>query len=74
MEMITALVYKLIDGASPKDYEEAGWAGQYAQHNYGMFWTDANGMPWSATYIACPGEPIADLTEDMAAEQKAWAI
>lgn len=71
MEMIAALVYKLTDGASPKDYEEAGWGGQYVQHNHGLFWTDANGVPWSAKYIACLGDPIADLTEDMAAEQKA---
>ncbi|AIF54224.1 manganese catalase family protein [Pelosinus sp. UFO1] len=71
MEMIAALVYKLTDGASPKDYEAAGWGGQYVQHNHGLFWTDANGVPWSAKYIACLGDPIADLTEDMAAEQKA---
>ncbi|WP_378955746.1 manganese catalase family protein [Pelosinus sp. sgz500959] len=71
MEMIAAMVYKLVDGATPKDYEEAGWGGQYAQHNHGLFWTDANGVPWCASYIACLGDPIADLTEDMAAEQKA---
>ena len=71
MEMIAAMVYKLIDGATPKDYEEAGWAGQYTQHNHGLFWTDANGVPWCASYIACLGDPIADLTENMAAEQKA---
>ena len=71
MEMIAALVYKLVDGASAKDYEEAGWASQYAQHRNGLFWTDANGVPWCAAYIACLGDPIADLTEDMAAEQKA---
>lgn len=71
MEMIAALVYKLTEGASPQDYEKAGWGGHYVQHNHGLFWTDANGVPWSAKYIACLGDPIADLTEDMAAEQKA---
>ncbi|WP_215829241.1 manganese catalase family protein [Pelorhabdus rhamnosifermentans] len=71
MEMIAGLVYKLTDGADPKDYDEAGWGGQYAQHNHGIFWTDANGVPWCASYIACLGDPLADLTEDMAAEQKA---
>jgi len=64
MEMIAAMVYKLVEGASAK----AGRAGQYAQRNHGLFWTDANGVPWCA---ACLGDPIADLTEDMAAEQKA---
>ena len=64
MEMIAALVYKLVDGASAKDYEEAGWVSQYAQHRNGLFWTDANGVPWCAAYIACLGDPIADLTDD----------
>jgi len=71
MEMIAALVYKLTDGASCKEFKEAGWEGQYVQHDHGLFWTDANGVPWSAKYIACLGDPIADLTENMAAEQKA---
>lgn len=71
MEMIAAMVYKLTEGACPADFEAAGWGGQYVQHNHGLFWTDANGVPWSAKYIACLGDPIADLTENMAAEQKA---
>jgi len=71
MEMIAALVYKLVDGAGPEDFKAAGWEGQWAQHGCGLFWTDANGVPWSAKYIACLGDPIADLTENMAAEQKA---
>ncbi len=71
MEMIAALVHKLTEGADVKDYEEAGWGGQWAQHDHGLFWSDANGVPWSAKYIACLGDPITDLTENMAAEQKA---
>ncbi|MDR3561551.1 MAG: manganese catalase family protein [Negativicutes bacterium] len=71
MEMIAALVHKLVDGACAEDFKAAGWEGQWAQHGHGLFWTDANGVPWSAKYIACLGDPIADLTEDMAAEQKA---
>lgn len=71
MEMIATLVHKLIEGADCKDFEEAGWGGHYVQHDHGLFWTDANGNPWSAKYIACLGDPIADLNENMAAEQKA---
>ena len=73
MEMIAALVYKLTEGASCKDFEEAGWGAQFAQHGCGLFWCDASGIPWSAKYIASLGDPIADLTENMAAEQKARA-
>jgi spore coat protein JC len=71
MEIIAALVYKLTECADPRDFEAAGWGGQWVQHNHGLFWTDANGVPWSAKYIACLGDPITDLTENMAAEQKA---
>lgn len=73
MEMIAALVYKLTEGATCKDYKAAGWEGQFVQHDGGLFWADANGVPWSAKYIACLGDPITDLTENMAAEQKARA-
>jgi spore coat protein JC len=71
MEMIASLVYKLTEGADCEDFKAAGWEGQYVQHDSGLFWTDANGVPWTAKYIACLGDPITDLTEDMAAEQKA---
>lgn len=73
MEMIATLVYKLTEGADCEDFKEAGWEGQFVQHDHGLFWTDANGIPWSAKYIACLGDPITDLTENMAAEQKARA-
>jgi hypothetical protein len=65
MEMIAALVYKLTDGASCEEFKEAGWEGQYVQHDHGLFWTDANGVPWSAKYIACLGDPIADLAGNL---------
>jgi spore coat protein JC len=64
MEMIAALVYKLVDSACPEDFKAAGREGQWAQHNHGLFWSDVNGVPWSAKYIACLGDPITDLTED----------
>lgn len=68
MEMIAAMVYKLVDGACCEEFKEAGWEGQFVQHDHGLFWTDANGVPWSAKYIACLGDPITDLAEDMAAD------
>lgn len=71
MEMIATLVYKLVDGLPPEEFVANDWAGQWVQHDHGLFWTDVNGVPWTAKYIACLGDPITDLTEDMAAEQKA---
>lgn len=73
MEIVATLVYKLLDGAPPEVMEREGLGGHYAQHDHALFWQDANGVPWSAKYIATLGDPVADLTEDMAAEQKARA-
>lgn len=73
MEMIATMVYQLIKNASAQEMEAAGLGGWYSQHDNGLFWTDANGVPWSAKYVACLGDPVADLHEDMAAEQKARA-
>ncbi|HHT63711.1 MAG: manganese catalase family protein [Bacillota bacterium] len=73
MEIIATLIYKLVKDATPRELEEAGLGGHYAQHDNALFWTDANGVPWSAKYIQALGDPVADLHEDMAAEQKARA-
>lgn len=70
-EMIASLVYKLTCGAGPKEFEKAGWSAKWAQNGPGMFWMDANGVPWIANNVSCVGEPIADLTSNMAAEQRA---
>ncbi|HML88691.1 MAG TPA: manganese catalase family protein [Methylomusa anaerophila] len=70
MEIIVVLVYKLTQGADCEDFKEAGWDGQFVQHDCSLFWSDANGIPWSAKYIASLGYPITDLTENMVAEQK----
>ncbi len=73
LEMLAALAFKLVDGACCEDFQTAGRDGQWAQHGRGLFWTDAAGVPRSAKDIACLGDPITDLTEDMAAEQKTIA-
>ena len=71
VEMIGTMVYQLMSNASLEEIEEAGLGGHYADHGRGLFYTDARGNPWTATYIQNKGEVVADLTEDMAAEQKA---
>lgn len=73
MEMVATIFYKLTAGASPEELKAAGMEGYYAQHDHALFWQDANGVPWMASYIAALGDPVADLTEDMDAEQKARA-
>ena len=73
VEMIATMVYQLMENASIEEIKNAGLAGQYADHAKATFYTDATGNPWTATYIQAKGDPIADLHEDMAAEQKARA-
>ena len=71
VEMIATMATQLIENASIAEIKEAGLAGQYADHGKAIFYTDATGNPWTATYIQAKGDVIADLHEDMDAEQKA---
>ena len=71
VEMISTMVYQLMKGATLKELREAGLDSMYAEHGYGIYPTDSNGIPFTAAYFASTGDPLADLSEDMAAEQKA---
>lgn len=72
-EMICAMVNQLTKNATLKELEEAGLASYYADHNKGIYPVDASGVPFTAAYFAVTADPLADLMEDMAAEQKARA-
>lgn len=73
VEMIGTMIYQLINDASIDELKAAGLATQYVDHGKALFYTDAQGNPWTATYIQAKGDVIADLHDDMAAEQKARA-
>lgn len=73
LEMIATMVYKLTKDATAEQMEEAGLGAHYANHNVALFYENAAGVPWTAAYIAAKGDPIADLYEDIAAEEKARA-
>ena len=73
LEMIATMVYKLTKDATVEQLEEAGLGAHYANHDRALFNNNAAGVPWTATYIAAKGDPIADLYEDIAAEEKARA-
>lgn len=74
VEMLQTMVHQLTKGASVSELIEAGLGANFAEHGMGIFPTDANGVPFTAAYFAATGDYIADLTEDMAAEQKARAV
>lgn len=73
LEMIATMVYKLIKDATPDDMKAAGLDAHYVDHDGAIFYHNAAGVPFTASYIAAKGDPIADLYEDIAAEEKARA-
>ena len=73
VEMIATMVIQLMKDASIDELMANGLTAQYVQHDHAIFPTDANGVPFTSAYFATTGDWNADLTEDMAAEQKARA-
>ena len=73
LEMVGALVHQLTDGVSIEELKKAGLDAYYTDHGVGVYPQSAAGSPFSAAVLAVKGDPIADLTEDLAAEQKARA-
>ncbi|MCZ0701839.1 spore coat protein JC [Natronobacillus azotifigens] len=73
LEMIATMIYKLTKDATPEQLKEAGLGDHYVAHDHALFYHDAAGNPWTATYIQGKGDPIADIYEDIAAEEKARA-
>ena len=71
LEMIGAIVYQLTRNLSEDDIKRAGFDAYFVDHTTGVYPTAASGWPWNAASIAVKGDLIADLTEDLAAEQKA---
>ncbi len=72
-EIIATLFYKLMKGVTPAQAKAAGLEAYYANHGKDVFLANAAGDPFTAAYFACKGDPVANLVEDMAAEQKARA-
>ena len=73
MEIISAMVYQLLDGVSVDELKKEGLGSWYTEHKNGIYPINADGIPFNAAYFAVTGDPVADISEDMAAEQKARA-
>ena len=71
MEMISAIVYQLTRNLTPEQIKEGGFDTYFVDHTTGIYPQFASGTPWSAMTFQSKGDPITDLFEDMAAEQKA---
>ena len=69
MEMVSSIVHQLTRNLSMSEIENSGFAPYFVDHTVGIYPVDANGVPWNAATMQSTGDPIADLTEDLAAEQ-----
>ena len=66
-------MHQLTKDATIEEIEEAGLSAYYTDHGLDVYPVSAAGVPFTAAYIAAKGDPIANLQEDLAAEQKARA-
>ena len=71
LEMVGTLVHQLTRNLSEAQIKAAGFDTYFVDHTAGVYPTAASGFPWSAASMQVKGDLIADLSEDMAAEQKA---
>ena len=71
LEMVGAIVHQLTRNLKDSQIEGTNFAPYFVDHTAGVFPTAASGFPWNAASMQVKGDPMADLTEDLAAEQKA---
>ena len=71
LEMVAAIVYQLTRNLSMEEIKASGFDVYYVDHTTGVWPQAASGAPFTSSYFQSKGDPIADLVEDMAAEQKA---
>ena len=71
LEMVATIVHQLTRNLTEEQILNSGFAPYFVDHTVGIYPTAASGFPWSAGSMQSTGDVIADLTEDLAAEQKA---
>ena len=71
LEMVASIVQQLTRSMTSEEIKKAGFEAYFVDHTAGVYPQFASGTPWTAATIGVTGDVIADLTEDMAAEQKA---
>ncbi|MBQ9510250.1 MAG: manganese catalase family protein [Clostridia bacterium] len=71
LEIIAAILYQLTKGLSIDEIKRSGYDTTFVDHTLGLYPASAAGVPFDMKYVGIKGDPIADLNEDLAAEQKA---
>ena len=71
LEMIGAIVHQLTRNLKDSQIQDSAFAPYFVDHTTGVYPTAASGFPWTAASMQVKGDPMADLAEDLGAEQKA---
>ena len=71
IEMVSAIIYQLTRNLTPEQIKKAGFDTYFVDHTTGVYPQAASGVPFNAASIAVKGDVLADIHEDLAAEQKA---
>ena len=71
LEMVGSIVHQLTRNLKDSQIQDSPFSSYFVDHTAGVYPQFSSGTPWSATTMQVKGDPIADLTEDLAAEQKA---
>lgn len=74
LEIIGVTIRKLLKGIRPKQARELGIAPHYVEHENGLFYVNPAGNTWTADYLNHVGDPVADITSNIAAEERARAV
>jgi len=69
LEMVGTIIHQLTDGCCPEELKQAGLGSYYTDHGVDVYPQSAAGVPFDATCLACKGDPIANLQEDLAADK-----
>ena len=70
-EMVAAILYQLTKGLTPAEIKAGGFDKYFVDHTLGIYPASAAGTPFTAAALQSKGDAVADLVEDLAAEQKA---
>lgn len=73
LEIVSAIIYQLTRNLTMDQIKDSGFYTYYVDHTTGVYPVAASGVPFTAAYFQSKGDPVTDLVEDLAAEQKARA-
>ncbi|MDE6745256.1 MAG: manganese catalase family protein [Oscillospiraceae bacterium] len=73
LEIVSAILYQLTRNLTMEQIKASGFDTYFVDHTTGIYPAGASGMPFTAAYFQSKGDPVTDLVEDLAAEQKARA-